>query len=259
MTNLKNYLGLIRFTYHISFIAVILGALVFTNEITLSLIQSLLVLYFSFNILMYSGLYTMNDIADIESDKKHPIKGKRPLPSKKINIKEALIFSFSSVLLGLIISYFYFGNIIFYFFLAFVFLNIIYTFAAKNIPYVELIFNSTTYPLRFAMGIVMVNSSVPYSLVSVVFLAAFGISSMRRRFERNIKGWQARKTLKFYSKNELNILVTIPFIFILLLSILDYPNYWFLYLFIVIIYVLATAGAVYSKSLNPYFKILWLK
>ena len=106
--NFKSYLELIKFRYHVSFIAVILGALVFTDEITLSLIQSLLVLYFSFNILMYSGLYTMNDIADIKSDKKHPLKSKRPLPTKKISIKEASIFSFSFVLLGLVISYFYF-------------------------------------------------------------------------------------------------------------------------------------------------------
>jgi|MDTC01.2.fsa_nt_gb 4-hydroxybenzoate polyprenyltransferase len=256
--NFKSYLELIKFRYHVSFIAVILGALVFTDEITLSLIQSLLVLYFSFNILMYSGLYTMNDIADIKSDKKHPLKSKRPLPTKKISIKEASIFSFSFVLLGLVISYFYF-DIIFYFFLAFILLNVIYSFAARNIPYAELIFNSATYPLRFAMGIAMVGSSMNYSLVASVFLVAFGISAMRRKFEKNAKGWQARKTIKFYSKNELNILVVIPFILILLLFVLDYPNYWFMYLFAVIAYILATAGAAYSKGINRYFKMLWLK
>ena len=65
---LHSLLRLIRFQYHITFIGVILGAALVARGLPQSLAQSLALLYVSFNVLLYGGIYTMNDILDAESD-----------------------------------------------------------------------------------------------------------------------------------------------------------------------------------------------
>lgn len=254
-----NYLELIRPRYHITFATVACSALFFASEITISLVFSLVLLYFAFNFLMYGGLYTMNEIADVKYDKKHPVKSKRPLPSGKISVRNAVLFSAIMVVFGLSFSYFYFGKTISYFFLGFIFLNIIYTFIAKKVPYIELIFNALTHPLRAAMGVAFVGAALPYSLISVVFLLAFGISTMRRRFERDNDGWEAREVIKHYSKMELNVLVLLSFLFIVVFFVIDYPKYLLIYLLVFLAYISSTIGALYLKPLNKYFRHMWLK
>src|SRR3989344_6418396 len=158
---LLNYARLIRFRSHLTFGIVLIGALFFADKINISIIPTLFLLYIAFNVLMYGGLYTMNEIGDLESDKRHPVKNNRPLPSGRISVGHATAFSVLSIFLGLAFAYLYFGKLIFYFFLLFILLNVIYTFFAKKVPYVELIFNGFTHPLRFAMGGAFVGATLP--------------------------------------------------------------------------------------------------
>src|SRR3989304_746319 len=80
---LEYYKKLIKPKFHITFIMVILGAFLFAPAISPSLFLTLLFLYLSFNVLLYGGIYTLNDIIDVESDKKSLLKKTRPLPAGK--------------------------------------------------------------------------------------------------------------------------------------------------------------------------------
>jgi len=251
------YIRLFKFRYHVSFIVVILGALIFSHQPIFALIKPL-VLYISFNFLLYGGLYTLNDIADIESDRSHPQKKNRPLPSKKISIFKAYILTFTCILSALLISYFYFGRRIFLMYLFFILVNQIYTHIAKKIPYLEILFNSLTYPMRFFLGILLVSYEMPYFLLEAILLFAFGIASVRRMVEKKAQGWEAREVLKYYTVVKLIILQIIAFSLIILISIISYPSYSIWYTVIIISYLVFVFGIYFSNYFINFYQWLFL-
>ena len=255
----RYYVKLIRFKYHISFILVVIGLIFFSHGTNFSLLKLLFVLYISFNVLLYGGLYTLNDIADIQSDARHTLKSKRPLPSGKITIKSATIFSLVLILSSLVIAYLSFSIIIVYIFIIFILLNLIYTFFAKKIAYIELVANSMTYPLRFIMGIILGNGSVPYLFSFALFFGALGLSTARRSSEKMMDGWNARPTLKYYSRPKLLLIKILSFIFIVFFFFLDYPLHRWLYILLIGVYVLAIFGIYFSRYIRGILRTLWLK
>ncbi len=48
-------------------------------------------------VILYGGIYTINDLFDLENDRKHPDKRfTRPIASGKVTVQEAKILAFSS-------------------------------------------------------------------------------------------------------------------------------------------------------------------
>jgi len=252
------YLRLIKFRYHISFSVVILGALMFNSEPSYLLIKPLLITYLSFNVLMYGGLYTVNDVSDIEADKLHPVKKNRPLPSGHISKTSALIFAFSIIIAGLAIAYFYFGENIFLLYLLFILVNQLYTHVAKKIPYLEGLFNSLTYPMRLLLGILLVTKAVPWVFFIAIMSIACGMAFLRRTVERKYPGWQARKVLKYYSETKLLLIQIAMLIFIITASAIDYPNYAFWYVVVVVSYLIFLIGIYFSSRFLNFCHWLWL-
>lgn len=80
------WLRLIKFRYHVTFVSVLCGALLFAPRIDRQLGVSLVLLYCCFNILLYGGIYTLNDIADRATDARHPRKGRRPVASGAVSV-----------------------------------------------------------------------------------------------------------------------------------------------------------------------------
>ena len=101
----KDYVSLIKFWSHMKFLPVILTALLFADHFSFSLLKLLLTLYISFNVFLYGGIYAINDIADIKSDRRHPLKRKRPIAAGKVTVKSALIFALALIALGLITGF----------------------------------------------------------------------------------------------------------------------------------------------------------
>lgn len=250
---LISYIRLVKFRYHISFFLVVLGTLLASNKSFFNFILPLLVLYLSFNVLMYSGLYTLNDIADIESDSKHPKKKNRPLPSKIISVFSAYVFSFFSILIGLLIAYFYFGLNIFFIYLLFILVNQFYTHIAKKIAYVEILFNSLTYPMRFFLGFFLVTNKVPMFFTLAILFLAIGFACIRRITEKKIPGWEARKVLRHYTGQKLVYIQIISLLFIIFLFIVDYPAYFYWYVFMILMYVIFLFGGCFTRFYNWLF------
>lgn len=231
---ITDYIALVKFRYHISFISVILGALFFAPKIDFSLFLSLLLVYLSFNVLMYTGIYTINDIADCKEDSTHPKKKYRVIASGRISIISAWIFSIFVIFAGLFISLIAFKNI-FYIYLIFIGLNIFYTYFCKKIPYLEIAGNSFTHALRGFMGVLLVSSVVPINLVIAYFFAAVIGSAERRIIEMDTKGYEARKVLLHYNKRKLILIQIIAFIMIIILSLIDFPKNWYIYTLLVLL------------------------
>ncbi len=254
---LTDYIRFFRFRYHITFISVVLGAFIFANEVTASLINSLFLLYLSFNLLLYGGIYTMNDIADAKSDAMHPMKRKRPLPSKRISIKSAMVFASVLIVAGLLGAFVMFNRQIFYICVATLALNIFYTFIAKKIPYLELLVNSSTHPLRFLMGTLLVTAKLPYIPIVAIFFLTLGLSCIRRIVEKDVEGWQARNTLKYYTKNSLLIIQLLAFLAIAFISIVDVSTTKAFYLALFITYFTLVFGTYFSGRIRKLFRVVW--
>jgi 4-hydroxybenzoate polyprenyltransferase len=66
---------LVKPRYHASFVTVAVGALLFAESFDALLVLRLAALYVSFNVLLYGGIYTFNDIADRAADARRTLAG----------------------------------------------------------------------------------------------------------------------------------------------------------------------------------------
>ncbi len=253
----RDYIKLMKFRYHITFIGVALGALLSTKDVTTSLFKSLVLLYISFNVLLYGGIYTLNDLVDTDLDKKHSLKRKRPLPSRRISRKLAMAFASILIAAGLLSGLLFFDRPVTDIYGAVLILNVFYTFVAKRIPYLEFLFNAATHPLRFLMGISLVSGRIPYFLLLALFCFAFGIAVVRRTVEKDVEGWKARKTLESYSSRELLFLELLSFVAILLLTVVDGSVPKVFYLTIVAVYMVLVFGIYVLKPVRLFFTAMW--
>jgi UbiA prenyltransferase family len=202
-TIVKDYLTLIRFKFHLNFAFVIAGVISFTEQFDPHFFSSLLILYVSFNIFLYGGIYTVNAITDLAKDAQHPLKSNRPLPSGRISKSTATALALTLISCGLLIGFGYFGPMIGSIYLAFVGVNLFYSLIAREVPYLELFVNASTMPLRLMMGALMVTGHViPVALMIGAFCSGLGFLTIRRIVEKDVAGWQeGRPALKAYQNN----------------------------------------------------------
>ncbi|OGZ84036.1 MAG: hypothetical protein A2599_00995 [Candidatus Staskawiczbacteria bacterium RIFOXYD1_FULL_39_28] len=256
--NFAHYIRLIKFRYHISFIFVILGALILADGPVYTIISPLLIVYLSFNICLYGGLYTLNDIADIESDRRHPKKKNRPLPSGKVSVQSAYFFAFTLISIGLAAAYLYFGKSIFLLYVFFILVNQIYTHIAKKMPYLEIIANSLTHPMRFLLGAMLVTTRIPFFLLLAVLFFAFAVACSRRIIEIKAPGWEARSILKHYTASKLAALQFVTLSLTIFVLILDYPAYLAWYSIDIALFLIFVFGAYLPGPVMKFYKYSFL-
>ncbi|MCA9933457.1 MAG: decaprenyl-phosphate phosphoribosyltransferase [Anaerolineales bacterium] len=132
--------------------------------------------------LMSSAVYIMNDLADIESDRQHPTKRKRPLPSGQLdpNVARvaAVLFALGSLTAGLLIDI-QFGLIL----LSYLLMQIAYTFRLKHVVLIDVSIVATGFVLRIAAGvaIIEVERFSPWLYIFGGFLALFMALGKRRQ------------------------------------------------------------------------------
>ncbi|MCA9925294.1 MAG: decaprenyl-phosphate phosphoribosyltransferase [Anaerolineales bacterium] len=139
------------------------------------------ILAFTLLCLMSSAVYLMNDLADIESDRQHPEKKKRPLPAGKLNpnvaLSASIIFAGGSLAAGFLLDS-TFGLII----LAYLLIQIAYTFYLKRVVLLDISVVTAGFVLRIAAGaaLIEVQRFSPWLYVFGGFLALFMILGKRR-------------------------------------------------------------------------------
>lgn len=138
--------------------------------------------------LVSSAVYIMNDLADIESDREHPIKRKRPLPSGTLSTGTAKAALAVLVIIGLAASFWLspvFGLIVLGYFL----LQVAYTWQLKHMVLLDVSAVATGFILRVAAGvaIIEVERFSPWLYVCTGFLALF-LALGKRRHELVLLG-----------------------------------------------------------------------
>jgi 4-hydroxybenzoate polyprenyltransferase len=203
---MNSWLALIRFRNHVTFLGVICGSLLFAPRIDTRLGRDLLLLYLAFNVLLYGGLYTINDIADREADARHPRKRLRPIASGRITVHTAACVATALMVAGLACGLVLFAAPVFACFVAAVAFNLLYSFLGRGWKYVDVVLNSITHPTRFLMGVLLVGRVSPVSHLLGLMMLAIALSCLRRDVERDAPGWPCRSTIQSYRQGELPLL-----------------------------------------------------
>jgi len=126
------------------------------------------------------AFYTFNDILDLESDCKHPLKQQRPIASGRVSIKTGWIFFSVLGFLSLTLSFCFdphFGLVILCYFL----LQGIYSLFLKKIVIIDVFAISFGFLLRVIAGAVAIDVDISnWILVCTILLALFLALSKRR-------------------------------------------------------------------------------
>jgi decaprenyl-phosphate phosphoribosyltransferase len=190
--------ALVKFRYHVTFVNVAFGALIFAARLDGALAWRLFALYVSFNVLLYSGLYAINDLADRDSDARHPLKCRRPIPSGRISVPEAERWAGIFLVSGMATGAF-FGPRILWCFAAVVAINVAYSCGGRNIVHLDVVLNALPHVVRFLMGVLLVGRVPPVTHLMAFLLVAVALSCLRRLVELDVDGWEARQSLRAWS------------------------------------------------------------
>ena len=156
-----------------------------------------------------SVVYVNNDISDVEKDKKHPIKKKRPLASGIISIKTARIIEVVLLLIDIVMIgiLWYMGmHSVGVFIIPFIYLilNIFYSKGLKNVPIVDVVILVSGFVFRVMYGGVVTAVEVSKYLYLMIIFGSFYLGFGKRRNEIIKNSTNSRKVLKLYNKDFLD-------------------------------------------------------
>lgn len=199
LTSVRTIIALVKPRYHVSFVTVIVGALLFAEIPDRALAGRLVMLYVSFNLLLYGGIYTFNDIADRAADSRHPVKRTRPIPSGRLTVARAAIIAASMTASGVALGAWLFPIPILGCYAAIVALNLAYSCGGRDMRVLDVALNSAPHGVRFLMGALIAERVPPPGHLLAWCCLAAGISCVRRLVEKNAGGEAARPVLGRYS------------------------------------------------------------
>jgi 4-hydroxybenzoate polyprenyltransferase len=193
---------------------VVFAAVVFDRQLSLTnwipLARSMAV--FILFCLLSGSIYIINDIWDVESDRHHPTKCKRPIASGKLPIRTA-IFAASIIILVTMPLAFLLSPIVGLIAMTYFILNLAYSSRLKHIVLVDVMIIAAGFVLRVAAGVavIQVERFSPWLYV-VTTLGALFIGFGKRRAELTLledKANSHRKVLEGYNLPFLDHLITV--------------------------------------------------
>lgn len=155
-----------------------------------------------------SATYLLNDVFDIERDKLHPFKQKRPIASGTVPISVAVTLALLLIVSLLPLAYklapaFFFASV------AYLILQLFYSSYLKQVILIDVMVIATGFVLRVYGGVWAIDAHLNvWFLLSVTSFALF-LAIGKRRSELTLMEGQAsrhRETLLHYPENLLDIL-----------------------------------------------------
>jgi len=155
--------------------------------------------------------YLINDLIDLEKDKLHPIKSRRPLASGKLKKNTALKIAVLVCLACLFFAFYmniFFGVIV----LAYFLLNIGYSIYLKNIVIIDVVSLAAGFVFRVLGGAVIISVVASQWLILCTILLSLFLGFSKRRHELILLEDSAtshRKVLEHYSPYFLDQMIAV--------------------------------------------------
>jgi 4-hydroxybenzoate polyprenyltransferase len=191
--------------------SLLFAGIVFSGQLTnlISLLTACVA--FAVFCLVSSGVYLLNDLADREADRKHPVKRHRPLASGRLSPRTAaaaclLLLAFG-VGGGFAIGY-AFGCLV----CVYVGQNLAYSMALKRVAILDIMMVAGGFVIRAVAGAVAISSTAsPWLVICSLMLALF-VACGKRRHELNLLQNHAadhRENLTEYTPELLDLMMAI--------------------------------------------------
>lgn len=157
--------------------------------------------------LLAGAVYTINDLADVEADRLHPVKRYRPIASGRVPEDVARVFAYALVASSLTAGYLvspWFALIA----LGYFSLNVAYTMKLKHVAYVDVSCIALGFVLRVLGGGFATRISVSWYLFACTALLALFLGFGKRRHElttASARAGKQRVALEGYTKRGLDV------------------------------------------------------
>ena len=254
MEKIKSIIKLLRPKHSVKNLLIFLPLIFGLKDLTLKDFRTSILGFIVF-CLVASSIYIINDYKDIEKDRLHPVKKKRPLASGAVTKKEAWI-TFSVLLLVAIIISFTFplasiGLIAGYFVL-----NLGYSLGLKNIPILDVVILTSGFMIRLFLGSSLSGIAVSPLLYLVVMSGAFYLGISKRYNEIIKTGNQTRSVLKKYNveylKSIMNMFLVLIIVFYTEWCSNAYPGHRDLFLASVPMLIILIISYIYVAEKDQY-------
>ncbi len=155
--------------------------------------------------------YIINDLVDLEADKRHPVKSRKPLASGRLGVNTAVAGCFLLLAAGLFGGFWLdygFGITVAGYFL----LTSSYSLFLKKVLIVDLLAIAAGFVLRAAAGAVVIGVTISNWLLVCTTLLALFLGLAKRRAESEVLGSGAhthRGTLAHYTRGSLDQMLSV--------------------------------------------------
>ena len=204
---MKEYLKLFRIKHYIKNLLIFLPMFFSKNIFNYNFLIITILGFISFSF-MTSVIYIINDIADIEKDKLHPVKKNRPLASGKIALKNAYLSIIIFFILFLLLNWYIYdktNNIMIFIIPGIYFIiNLLYSKKLKNVPILDVAIISLGFLLRLFYGSILIDVEISNWLYLMIMFGAFYLGFGKRRNEIINNGDKSRTSLKMYNQEFLD-------------------------------------------------------
>lgn len=152
-----------------------------------------------------SVVYIVNDIRDVEKDRKHPTKCKRPIAAGTVSVKSAWGLSIVLLLIAIVCNCLTFHVTSTLLLVLYLILNLAYSFGLKNVPIVDVTILVAGFLIRILYGAFVTEITISNWLYLTVIALAFYFALGKRRNElKQIGDGETRQVLKAYPVNFLD-------------------------------------------------------
>lgn len=190
---------------------VLFAGLVFSQNLSNSGMVLKTVAGFALFCLLSSSVYVLNDVLDVESDRKHPLKSNRPIARGELKISTAIIIFVILAIISLGLS-FWLSPVFALIALGYFVLNLFYSMYLKQVVIIDVMCIALGFVLRAVAGAVVIDVAISAWLIVCTTLLALFLGFGKRRHELMLLESQAtehRKILSEYSLYFLDQMISV--------------------------------------------------
>jgi len=158
-----------------------------------------------------SSVYVINDIIDVEKDRLHPDKRKRPIASGALSIPAAVVLGIVLLAVAFGVAY-YLGKLFLGIIVLYLVTNVAYSFRLKHVVIIDVMIIALGFVLRAISGAVAIGDSItPWFALCTMMISLF-LALGKRRYELELfngDSTKQRKVLSYYTVALLDQLITL--------------------------------------------------
>src|SRR6201994_1847863 len=149
-----------------------------------------------------AAVYFVNDVADVERDRRHPVKRNRPIASGALPEQHAVALAVLAALFAVGAGVAIREPLLVVTASAYLCLSFLYSFKLKHVPYVEMLIVASGFVLRLLGGAAATHVKPSVWFLLVCSLGALGVAVAKRYTELTSLGADAvkhRPVMRWYS------------------------------------------------------------